>query len=314
MANRPSSSSAAFFAGASDGTPTRRPGAPVPATIPSGPAATLACIYEATARKPGNVHPEASFDEATTHAAFVASAVAIGPVMARVSDAGVGQTVLDAVRATRAAVHTNTNLGTILLIAPLAAVPPGKNLAAGVHAVLESLSAADTRAVYEAIRLAGAGGLGRASEADVHDDPPPNLALVEAMRLAADCDLIARQYTNDFADVFAGTAAWIEQGLSLGWGLEQSIVQAHVRQIAASPDSLIQRKCGLSVAEEASDKADVILQSGSPGDGSYRQSLAEFDAWLRADGHRRNPGTSADLIAAGLFVLLREGRLHWSVW
>ncbi len=134
------------------------------------------------------------------------------------------------------------------------------------------------------------------------------------MRLAADRDLVARQYTNDFADVFAGTAAWIEQGLSLGWRLEHAIVHAHVRQIAASPDSLIQRKCGLGVAKEASDRADIVLRSGSPSDVSYRQSLAEFDYWLRADGHRRNPGTTADLIAAGLFVLLREGRLNWSKW
>jgi len=28
--------------------------------------------------------------------------------------------------------------------------------------------------------------------------------------------------------------------------------------------------------------------------------------WLRADGNRRNPGTSADLVAATLFVALRE--------
>jgi triphosphoribosyl-dephospho-CoA synthase len=282
--------------------------------LPVGVAATLASIYEATARKPGNVHPAASFDDLTTHAAFVASAVAIGPVIARTTHAGVGQTVLDAVRATREVVQTNTNLGTILLIAPLAAIPLEQSLKTGIHDVLESLTAVDTRSVYEAIRLASAGGLGRTNEADVNDDPSPKLTLVEAMRLAADRDLIARQYSNNFADVFTGTTAWIEEALTLGWRLEHAIVHAHVRQLAASPDSLIQRKCGSAVANEASDRANAVLKSGSPSDASYQRSIADFDEWLRADGHRRNPGTAADLIAAGVFVLLREGRLHWSEW
>jgi triphosphoribosyl-dephospho-CoA synthase len=127
-------------------------------SLPIDAAATLAVIFEATARKPGNVHPAASFDDNTTHAAFIASAVAIGPVIARVAERGVGQTVLDAVRETRKAVHTNTNLGTLLLIAPLAAVPPDKSLVEGIGDILRGLTASDTRAVYEAIRLADAGG------------------------------------------------------------------------------------------------------------------------------------------------------------
>lgn len=286
----------------------------VPATLPAGVAATLACLYETTARKPGNVHPGESFDEATTHAAFVASAITIGPIVGRAATLGFGQTVLDAVKATRAAVHTNTNLGTLLLIVPLAVVPPETSLAAGIGTVLKQITADDTRAVYEAIRLAGAGGLGRTGEADVFADAAPQVTLVEAMRLAADRDLVARQCTNGFADVFAGTTVWLEEGLALGWRLEQAIIHAHLRQMASSPDSLIQRKCGLTLAKESSDQAASVLKSGSPGDAAYQQAITKFDRWLRADGHRRNPGTTADLIAAGLFVLLREGRLHWNEW
>jgi triphosphoribosyl-dephospho-CoA synthase len=287
---------------------------PPPNPLPIGAAATLACLYEVTARKPGNVYPGADFDETTTYAAFVTSAVVIGPIIEKAPAVGVGQTVLDAVRATRESVHTNTNLGTLLLIAPLAAVPPGQSLADGIHGVLEDLTADDTRAVYEAIRLASAGGLGRANEADVFDDTLPKITLVEAMRLAADRDLIARQYTNNFSDVFDRTALWIEAGLYQGWRLEHAIVFAHLRQIAAAPDSLIQRKCGPDVAKEASVFASAILKPLSPGDVDFARTIAKFDHWLRADGHRRNPGTTADLIAAGLFVLLREGRLHWSEW
>jgi triphosphoribosyl-dephospho-CoA synthase len=77
---------------------------------------------------------------------------------------------------------------------------------------------------------------------------------------------------------------------------------------------LIQRKCGPAVAKDASDRAAIVLATDEPGRAAYQQALSELDDWLRADGHRRNPGTTADLIAAGLFVLLREGRLHWSEW
>jgi triphosphoribosyl-dephospho-CoA synthase len=278
-----------------------------------GSAATLACLYEATAPKPGNVHPGACFADAA-YADFVASAVVIGPILERALDCGVGRTVFDAVRATRAAVGTNTNLGTLLLLAPLAAVPRDRSLAEGVAHVLSGLGGDETRLVYEAIRLSGAGGLGQAAEADLFADVPADLTLVAAMRLAADRDTIARQYTNHFADVFSGTAAWIADGLARGWPLSAAIVSAHVRQLAHGPDSLIGRKCGFEAAAEASDRAAAVLKSGSPGEPAYDRELAELDAWLRGDGHRRNPGTTADLVAAGLFVLLREGRLDWNLW
>jgi triphosphoribosyl-dephospho-CoA synthase len=278
-----------------------------------GAAATLACIYEATAPKPGNVHPGAKFDD-MAYAEFVRSAVIIGPILEQAERTGVGKTVLDAVRATRDAVGTNTNLGTLLLIAPLAAVPAGQPLADGIGEVLDQLTAADTRLVYEAIRLSGAGGLGRPEEADVFTEAPTTLQLVDAMRLAAGRDLVARQYVNNFADVFGGPAVWIAESLSRGWPLSAAIVHAHVRQIALCGDSLIRRKCGDEVAGQAREFAEHTFAAGLPGEASYEQALAKFDAWLRADANRRNPGTTADLIAAGLFVLLREGRLDWSVW
>ncbi len=279
-----------------------------------GAAATLACLYEATARKPGNVHPDATSDDATSYGQFATSAVVVGPILEQALVAGVGKTILDAVRATRDAVGTNTNLGTLLLLAPLAAVPREKSLPDGIREVLERLADVDTRLVYDAIRLSGAGGLGRVEEADVHADAPPDFGLVEAMRLAAHRDLVARQYTNGFADVFDGMAAWIAEGLSRGWALSGAIVHSHVRQIALWGDSLIERKCGVQIARESSRRAAAVLESGRPGEAAYERALAEFDGWLRADGHRRNPGTTADFTAAGLFVLLRDGRLNWQLW
>lgn len=280
-----------------------------PTLMSRGAAASLACAWEVTAPKPGNVYPGADFDD-VTYKDFLNSAVAIGPIVEGTPSAGVGRTVLDAVRATREAVRSNTNLGTMLLLAPLAVVSDGISHADGVVEVLAGLTRDDTRCVYEAIRLSGAGGLGDAREADVFDDVPADLSLVEAMRLAADFDLVARQYTNNFADVLAGTAEWIEDGIECGWSLVDAIVNAHLRHLASHGDSLIFRKCGKQLSDEARERAAAVLATGSPREADYERGIADFDRWLREDGHRRNPGTTADLIAAGLFVLLREGRLE----
>jgi triphosphoribosyl-dephospho-CoA synthase len=301
--------SSPFSGTSSDGTRS------VPATnrLSPGAAATLACLYEATAAKPGNVHPRAGFDD-VSYADFVASAVVIGPMFDQAPQRGVGLTILDTVRATRAAVGTNTNLGTLLLIGPLSAVPPGLSLSDEIHGVLAGLTSADTRHVYEAIRISSAGGLGRAEKADVFADPPPDLTLGDAMRLAADRDTIARQYANGFADVFEGTAAWIADALRHEMPLGDAIVWAHLQQLAQCPDSLIGRKCGPQIAAEATRRAAAVLESQNRGRPAFRAALDDFDCWLREDGHRRNPGTTADLVAAGLFVLLREGRLNWTKW
>ena len=74
-----------------------------------------------------------------------------------------------------------------------------------------------------------------------------------------------------------------------------------------SSDLLIARKCGEKTAQQAADRASNVLQSGTPLEEPYERALADFDFWLRCDGHRRNPGTTADLLTAGLFVLLRDG-------
>ena len=91
--------------------------------------------------------------------------------------------------------------------------------------------------------------------------------------------------------------------------LTESIVHTHLAAIARHGDSLIARKCGGEVAAKVSLLAARTLEAGQPGDDDYHAALADFDFWLRSDGHRRNPGATADLIAAALFAGLRDGRL-----
>ena len=272
-------------------------------TLSIGQLASMACLMEITSAKPGNVHRGADFEDATFFD-FAASAIVIAPAFDRAANAGVGRTVRDAAGATRQAVDTNTNLGTLLLLAPMAVVPRHDSLCKGVASVLQTMTPDDARLIYEAIRTAQPGGMGHRAEADVAGDAPDDL--LHAMRLASDHDLVALQYVNGFREVFTLVAPSLKDGLRRGWSLEKSIVRAHLQLMAKHPDSLIARKCGGETAITASSMAARVLATGDPGDAAYEQALGELDAWLRGDHHRRNPGTTADLIAAGIFVVLRE--------
>lgn len=271
-----------------------------------GQKATLACLLEVSAPKPGNVHRGADFDDLTFND-FMLSAVAVGPIMDRAVGQPVGQTVLQSIRATQLLVKSNTNLGIVLLLAPIAAVPIDQALAHGLPTVLSRLTAADSADVYEAIRLARPGGLQRIDRLDIAEAVPPQL--LDAMQHAAAWDLIARQYVTRFDLVLNSVAPWLESGRLHGWSLPDSIVYTHVRLLAQQRDSLVARKCGGEMADNVMRWASRVLESGQPGDEAYHEALSDFDFWLRSDGHRRNPGTTADLIAAGLFTLLRDDRL-----
>lgn len=271
-----------------------------------GQSATLACILEATAPKPGNVHRSADFDDATLND-FLASAVAIGPAMEEAQAHGVGRAVLAAISATKSVSATNTNLGAVLLLAPIACVPAEESLEADVRSLLQELTSDDAGAVYEAIRLAQPGGLGESDDMDIAGPPPDSL--LQAMELAADRDIVARQYANGFAEVLREAAPAIVEGVQSGYGLPLAIVHTQMLLMSRHGDSLIARKCGVEMSQKSATMAQRVLVSGPPTSEDYHQALSDFDFWLRADGHRRNPGSTADLIAAALFVCLRENRI-----
>jgi triphosphoribosyl-dephospho-CoA synthase len=271
--------------------------------LSAGQCFTLATIMEATAPKPGNVHRGADFED-TSYPDFLVAATLAGPIMDLAVELPLGQTILSAVAATQAAVATNTNLGTILLVAPLAKVPRTAPLKEGVVDVLGNLDAQDAVDVYEAIRRARPGGMGKVESADLAGEPPDDL--IGAMRLAAERDMIARQYAHNFQDVFDIVVPWLASALRARLSLSESIVHVHLQLLSRFPDSLIARRRGVEVAQRAATMAASVLASGNPGDEAYQRGLAELDFWLRTDGHARNPGTTADLVAAGLFVALRD--------
>ncbi|MDB2685722.1 triphosphoribosyl-dephospho-CoA synthase [Mariniblastus sp.] len=288
-----------------------------------GRIATLACIFEVTAPKPGNVHRGADFED-VTFGDFLISAVAIGEVFDR-PDLSIGQNVLQAVQQTQALVGTNTNLGIVLLLSPLVAAARASNKLGSkkltselVAECLSATTSADGRAIFEAIALAKPGGLGKSSMFDVNATQG-EVDLLAAMKLAADRDSIAKQYTTGLADVFGIGQRLLAQGRALFEDLNSAIVFCHVAWMAHHPDSLIQRKSGLPVTQQAQRMAqktiDVLQGKQSRLDEAsveqFWRSIAELDFWLRSDGHQRNPGTTADLIAATLFVAIYNGTLSF---
>ncbi len=222
--------------------------------------------------------------------------------------------VLDAVQSTREVVGSNTNLGIALLVCPLAiAFQQNKDLDShAVQNVLRDLTVEDSKNVYAAIRTANAGGLGRSPANDVADEAPKDL--IDAMESAAERDLVASQYTNGHQQVFDDVVPRLADGAEKFGDLNHAIVFAHVAMMARFPDSLITRKCGKETAlhsQMLAGKAMCTFEAAGNNffDAAFQQALSSLDFWLRSDGNRRNPGTTADMIAAGLFVAIQNGHL-----
>jgi triphosphoribosyl-dephospho-CoA synthase len=263
-----------------------------------------ACLLEVTSPKPGNVSPNREFSDSSVKD-FCRSARAVAPEIGLATERPLGVTILRSVQATRNVVNHNTNLGIILLLAPLAAIPKGRSLTDGIHEILQTTTVQDSLNVYEAIRIAQPAALGKADNQDLNQTPTETL--VECMRLAADRDLIARQYVTGFHDVLIRGVSWLRESMEVTPSQTQQIVWLSLRLMAEFGDSLIARKCGAEMSGRVQNKAAGILANGWPHTPESHRELHEFDEFLREDGHRRNPGTTADLVAGILFAALREG-------
>ena len=274
-------------------------------------AGQLACLLEVSAPKPGNVSPGFHFHD-TRYEDFLASAVAIGPALAGAAQHPLGTTIRMAVEDTRRWTRSNTNLGIVLLLAPLAraALRTGGTAASGtlrerLSRVLSETTVADAAEVYAAIRQARPGGLGEAPEEDVSE--PPSVKLREAMALAADRDAIAREYVTDFELTFDVGVPALRAARREGAAWTDAAVDAYLRLLDSTADTHIARKLGQSEAEAVSRRAREVLQAGGTRSEEGREALAALDAELRDTRNRRNPGATADLTCAALFVVILEG-------
>lgn len=259
-----------------------------------------ACRAELTALKPGNVHIHAA-GHGMDVTQFEASAEAAAPWVAA-GGMKVGTRILRAVEASFAAAGCNTNLGILLLCAPLAAAAQVKletSLRDRLRAVLSSLDSGDAASVYAAIRRAQPGGLGEAPEQDVA--MPPTIGLLEAMALAAGRDRIAFNYTTDFSDIFEFGLPQLTRARALTSDPQLAITTLHMAYLAQFADSHIIRKHGEAVANDVRQRALALAPLWQPvAQRSTGKELLDFDAELKA--RNVNPGTTADLVVATLFV------------
>lgn len=257
-----------------------------------------ACELELRAFKPGNVSIHSEGHDMTVEDFRISARVSASCL----ADPGLplGEKIFRAIEATRGAVGCNTNLGIVLLAAPLIQAFIHQNGHASFHDAvrhfLDHTTVADAEWVYQAIRLAQPAGLGQAPEQDI--ESTPNVSLLEAMRLAAHRDSVARQYSASFADVFHSAIPMYHVGLSLWDDEEWAAVAVFVGLSARFPDSHIERKFGSAIAQDVTERMRGV-EDGFTASATLLQRmevLREIDREFKTRGI--NPGTSADLTVA----------------
>jgi triphosphoribosyl-dephospho-CoA synthase len=304
MPQRPAPEGAGASGGAAAPRRRRRAGDGPTAEQVAG-AVQAACLLELQAFKPGNARRGGDLP-GLTYRDLVLSATAIGPAFRRLARGRIGRLVLQAVRDTRRHVRTNTNLGIILMLAPLAraALLRGGPLRARLRRVLRNLDRRDARDVYGAIRLARPGGLGRVARQDVRSTP--TATLLDCMRLAAARDAVAREYATDYRTVFEIVLPALRRLRARRVAPPVAIAQAYLTLLAARPDTLITRKAGPDEAREVSRQAARALAAGGMLAPRGRALAERLDRRLRRARPPLNPGATADLTVAALCVLILE--------
>jgi triphosphoribosyl-dephospho-CoA synthase len=278
-------------------------------------AAQLACVLEASAPKPGNVSPGRPFAD-LRYEDFVVSAIAIGRPFEDIGTRPIGETVRRAIESTLEWALSNTNLGIVLLLAPLARAGIGVDgdsnsvLRSRLCDVLSETTIDDAREVYAAIRLARPGGLGKAGAQDVAGEP--TMTLLEVMRLAADRDSVASEYATGFELTFTIGAPALERARRDGLPWDDAIVETFLTLLARKADTHIARRTGTDAAEQVSKRAVAVLDAGGVRSMAGRRAIDDMDRSMRDARNSLNPGTTADLTTAAIFVeLLAHGYRTW---
>ena len=262
-----------------------------------------ACELDVLAFKPGNVSVHAPGHDMTADD-FRRSAEASASWLTD-PELTLGAKIYHAVAATRAAVGCNTNLGIILLCAPLLqAAEQGRDSAidwrAALQRILTATTIEDAEWVFRAICLAAPGGLGASQENDVH--APARVNLHEAMRGAAERDLIAKQYVSYYKDVFEIGVFRYNEKLNRWHDPAWAMVAVFTGFLSKFPDSHVERKHGTRfngmIAETMMDLDARLLAAAHPN--FLIDRLYRIDSEFKTAGI--NPGTTADLSVASVLA------------
>lgn len=292
-------------------------------------AGVRACLLEVSAEKPGNVFSGRGFGN-TSYSDFVRGSRALKPALREsvlrgfqagrrvigVEDVGVGSLIKEAVLAVRKS-HGggNTHLGIAMFLIPLCAaagfcIASGKGFS-GLQACLKKLlygtAVKDSLDFYDAVNIARAGGLGK-SRLDVRDKNSKkklkklNMTFLKVMEYSSRRDMVARELARGMPIIFNFVVPNLEKNTRKTRNIKKAIVQTYLQTLAKYPDTLISRKLGMKKSKKVSAKARKVLQAGGIYTKEGRQKTKQLDEYLRSDGNKLNPGTTADLVTAGLFI------------
>lgn len=260
-----------------------------------------ACELDVAVAKPGNVSMASEGHRMTAQMFIDAANAAAAPLFA--TGASVGTRIENATRAAYAATRCNTNLGIVLLCAPLAATCERQSsdrstetFRAALARILDGLDVDDAQAAFRAIVHVQPGGLGEVAAHDVRDEP--TIDLRSAMAFAADRDSIARQYANGYADIFDVGLPHFRRAARQS--IERAVLETYLTYLCACPDSHVLRRHGSDVARAVQREALTFFDPREAALLRDEASLAAWDMELKARGI--NPGTSADLVVATAFV------------
>jgi len=261
-----------------------------------------ACEQEVSAPKPGNVN-RVTGGHNMQIGDFIKSAHAIAPALSQ-KGLSIGERVLAAIQATQSVVNCNTNLGIVLLFAPLCfAVEQCKSfeeLPVQLKKALDNLTVQDAENTYTAIRLAHAGGLGEVADQDINSTP--TITLLQAMEQAKNRDLIAAQYCNNYNDIFQIGLQKLTDQIICGETVEWATTFAYLYLLSHYPDTLIARKQGEETATKVSSKAQSFIDNVNNINkiDTFEAALNAWDNELKTNAI--NPGTTADLVASCLVL------------
>jgi len=258
---------------------------------------------EVEAFKPGNISSYSDGHNMSAQDFFISADVST-PILCR-NGSELGERILNSVKATRDHVGCNTNLGMLLLFAPIImsaelGFETIKKLRTNLEFTLTSITKNDTNQIFEAIRIANPGGLGNVGEQDVSKSPTSSL--IYAMKLASKRDSVALQYSNNFNEVFKLGFTTIKNFDKRWNSVKWSTVSCYLTFMASIRDSHIERKYGREIAEQIRIKSGIIVEkfNNSSNPEAVIDLLRDFDRELKTENY--NPGTSADLTAASLLV------------
>lgn len=266
----------------------------------------LACEVELEAFKPGNVSIYADGHDMTVADFMVSAEVSAGPLCD--PDYSLGEKIHYAVKATRTAVGCNTNLGILLLCAPLVQAVndcgPGVTLRQAVHRVVANTTVADADWVFKAIALASPGGLGKSEEQDVHEKP--SVTLTKAMKIASAKDRIALQYITDYKDIFDFSVLRYNAFFNRWGDRSWAAVAVYAGLLSQFPDSHIERKYGDRYSEMVAARMALLSEELFKTDDPERLKplLYRIDQEFKLNGI--NPGTTADLTVATVLAVFLE--------